>query len=94
MVSFCGLQILLMVIEEGKNGLFVPQGDTKALREAIQSLWEQPELTKTMGEYARKFAAERHSMEQFVDGVKAATIEVIREHVPHYQADEERSLTR
>ncbi|NNF08362.1 MAG: glycosyltransferase family 4 protein [Candidatus Eisenbacteria bacterium] len=47
-------------IQHGQTGFVVPSGDTKALRDHIIRLWNNPELTRTMGE-----AAHRHVVENF-----------------------------
>jgi glycosyltransferase involved in cell wall biosynthesis len=67
------------VIQEGKTGIFVPQGDPKALREAILHLWNHPEIAETMGRAARKYIEENHSIEQFVNSVRRIAEEVIKE---------------
>jgi len=59
------------VIDEGKTGLFVPQGDPAALRQAIQYLWDNPELAAAMGRAGRKRIEERHTFEQFVESVRS-----------------------
>jgi glycosyltransferase involved in cell wall biosynthesis len=57
------------IIEDGVNGIFVPQGDKEALRKAIIELWNDPERCREMGAKGRKFIEENHSMEQFVDEI-------------------------
>ena len=42
------------LIEDGVSGLVVEPGKVEPLAEAIQSLWENPERTKKMGEKARE----------------------------------------
>lgn len=58
------------VIQEGKTGLFVPQGDAKALREAITYLWNNPAVAEEMGRNGRKYIESHHTMEQFVNSVR------------------------
>jgi len=58
------------IIQDGVTGIYVPQGDSKAMRDAIQSLWNDPERCKRMGKTARKFIEETHNLEQFVQGIK------------------------
>jgi glycosyltransferase involved in cell wall biosynthesis len=41
-------------VDPGRNGLFVPVGDVAALREAIVSLWAQPEEAARMGAEGRQ----------------------------------------
>jgi glycosyltransferase involved in cell wall biosynthesis len=59
------------VIEDGVTGVYVPQGDVKALRKEIVNLWNNPEKAKEMGKAARKHIEETHNLEQFVEGIKA-----------------------
>ena len=58
------------IIEDGVTGIYVPQGDPEALREAIEVLWNDPERCEKMGEAAREFIEKNHNMEQFVDAIK------------------------
>lgn len=58
------------VIQEGITGIFVPQGDAEAMRQAIVELWNDPERCKRMGAEARKYIEEVHNIEQFVEGIK------------------------
>ncbi|HEX6983574.1 MAG TPA: glycosyltransferase family 4 protein [Balneolaceae bacterium] len=59
------------VIEDGVTGVYVPQGDAKALRKAILDLWNNPEKAEKMGKAAREHIEKVHNLEQFVDGIKA-----------------------
>lgn len=45
-------------IEDGVNGLLVPQHDAAAMRDAIQKLLDNSELRERLGANARKFAEE------------------------------------
>lgn len=65
------------VIVEGKTGIFVPQGDVRALKEAITYLWEHPAVAEEMGREGRKRVEEKFTLDQFVLDVKAATEEAI-----------------
>ena len=58
------------VIQDGITGIYVPQGDSRAMREAIQSLWDDPERCETMGKAAREYLVKHHNMEQFVAAIK------------------------
>ena len=42
------------VIREGVTGLFVPPGDARALREAITTLWCDPDRAREMGRKGRE----------------------------------------
>jgi glycosyltransferase involved in cell wall biosynthesis len=60
------------VIEEGVTGLFVPVGDTAALREAILSLWNDPQRAQQMGRNARAAVEKHHTLEKFTATVRSA----------------------
>ena len=57
------------LIEHGVNGILVEQGDVKALREAMVSLWKDPKKAHRLGECAREFIETYHSLEQSLDQV-------------------------
>ncbi|MEX2574295.1 MAG: glycosyltransferase family 4 protein [Balneolaceae bacterium] len=61
---------LVDIVREGVTGIFVPQGDSEAMKEAILELWNDPERCKKMGKAAREYIEENHSMERFVQAVK------------------------
>lgn len=65
------------VVQDGVTGLYVPQGDPQALRDAIQELWNNPEKTKEMGEAARAYIEEIHNLEQFVESIKTEVVQSI-----------------
>jgi glycosyltransferase involved in cell wall biosynthesis len=58
------------VIREGETGMFVPQGDAGALREAIQFLWDHPEVAERMGAEGRIHVERHHSWDGFVTSVR------------------------
>ena len=58
------------VIQDGVTGIFVPQGDPKALTNAISELWNNPEKCEKMGRAARKYIEEVHNLEQFTDAIE------------------------
>jgi glycosyl transferase family 1 len=60
------------VIQEGVTGLFVPVGDSRALREAIVSLWNDPQRARAMGRAARAYIVEHHALDKFCRDVKDA----------------------
>lgn len=64
-------------VEDGRTGIYVPVGDARALREAIQYLWDIPELAERMGREGRKRVERYHSLDQFVDKVKCVVEEVV-----------------
>jgi glycosyltransferase involved in cell wall biosynthesis len=59
------------VIIQGKTGIFVTQGDPKALREAIEYLWDHPEIAEEMGREGRKLVEEKFTWDQFVNNIKS-----------------------
>jgi glycosyltransferase involved in cell wall biosynthesis len=59
------------VIIDGKTGIFVPQGNPKALREAIEYLWAHPEIAEKMGREGRKIIEEKFTWDKFVNNIKS-----------------------
>jgi glycosyltransferase involved in cell wall biosynthesis len=66
------------VIKDGVTGMFVPQGNPAALREAIDYLWKNPDGAERMGREGRKLIEERHTWDQFVNNVKTFAEETAR----------------
>jgi glycosyltransferase involved in cell wall biosynthesis len=60
------------VIQEGVTGLYVQVGDPVALRNAILSLWNEPERARQMGRNARAFVEKYHTLEKFTADVRSA----------------------
>lgn len=58
------------IIEEGVTGIYVPQGDADALRQAIKHLWDRPEMAEKMGQEARKRIEEKYTLDGFVAKMK------------------------
>ncbi len=67
------------VIVEGKTGLFVPQGDPQALREAILYLWNHPEVAERMGKEGRKRIEANNTWDQFVENIRHIAEEVVEQ---------------
>ena len=65
------------VVQDGVNGLYVPPGDPKALREAILYLWENPDKAAEMGKRGRSCVEANHTPERFYEGVKKAVEEAM-----------------
>lgn len=53
------------VISEGETGILVPPGDSKALKDALLKLVEDPGLAKSMGEKGKQLAASRFGGERY-----------------------------
>jgi glycosyltransferase involved in cell wall biosynthesis len=64
-------------VEEGVTGMFVPPGDPQALREAIEYLWDHPEVAERMGREGRRRAEEILALTQFVANVRQVVDDVI-----------------
>jgi glycosyltransferase involved in cell wall biosynthesis len=60
------------VIEDGVTGVYVPLGDPAALREAMLSLWNEPQKAHAMGARARAYVEQHHTLDQFAVNVRAA----------------------
>jgi glycosyltransferase involved in cell wall biosynthesis len=64
-------------IVDGVTGLYVPPGDSRALRDAIERMRANPAQAKSIGEAARRFIEEHASLDHFVgriaDAVRAGT---------------------
>lgn len=60
------------VIQDGVTGIYVPVGDPAALREAMLSLWNDPQRAHTMGARARAYVEQHHTLEQFALSVRDA----------------------
>jgi glycosyltransferase involved in cell wall biosynthesis len=74
------------IIQEGTTGLFVPVGDAAALREAILSLWHNPQRAEEMGKNGRIYIEQHHTLEQFVRDVNTNIEDVIKKYkdsIPH-----------
>ncbi len=67
------------VIRDGETGIYVPVGDSKALREAILRLWNDPERAARMGRAARKYVEEQQTLDGFVDVVRKVVMETIEQ---------------
>ena len=54
------------MLEDGKQGLYVPPYDASALRSAIELLLASPEKADEMGEAGRALVESRHTMDAHV----------------------------
>ncbi|MBV9287257.1 MAG: glycosyltransferase family 4 protein [Hyphomicrobiales bacterium] len=60
------------VIRDGVTGVYVPVRDPKALRQAMLSLWNEPQKAHAIGARARVYVEQHHTLEQFASNVRAA----------------------
>jgi glycosyltransferase involved in cell wall biosynthesis len=67
------------VIQDGVTGIFVPQGDPKAMREAILYLWNNPDVADRMGRAGREYVERNNTWDAFVGNVKSIVEQVYRE---------------
>ena len=58
-------------IIDGETGILVPPGDVPAMRNAIKTLWENPDLAEKMGKAGRKFVEENYDYYAVVEGTTA-----------------------
>jgi glycosyltransferase involved in cell wall biosynthesis len=65
------------VLEEGVSGIFVPPGDSQALREAIEYLWNRPDLAARMGMEGRRRAEKIFALTRFVANIRQIVGDVI-----------------
>jgi len=63
------------VVQDGVNGLLVPAGSPEALRAAILRLWNDPAECLRLGQNARRFVEERHSVDQWVAALTGRAVE-------------------
>jgi glycosyltransferase involved in cell wall biosynthesis len=54
------------VVRDGVHGLYVPPGEPRALRQAIEHLLAHPEETARMGRAGRELAVDRHALDKYV----------------------------
>ena len=59
-------------IVDGVNGVYVPPGDPRALRSAIERLLVDPERARAIGNAARLFIEQEAGLDVFVERVAAA----------------------
>ncbi len=61
---------LLHIVEDGKTGLLVPEGDEEALADRVQSLIVHPDLCATLGAAARAYVVENFSLAPMVQATR------------------------
>jgi glycosyltransferase involved in cell wall biosynthesis len=62
------------LVREGETGLYVPPGDPRALRHAVDHLVAHPEEAARMGRAGRAVAEEHLSLDRWVSGVAELTV--------------------
>lgn len=72
------------VIQEGKTGIFVPPNDPRALREAIEFLWNNPAEARRMGEDARHHIEKFHTLDGWIQTVKEIVEQAIGNNTRHH----------
>jgi glycosyltransferase involved in cell wall biosynthesis len=60
------------VVQDGVTGICVSTGDPMALREAMLSLWSNPQRAHDMGASARAYVEQHHTLDGFAMNVRAA----------------------
>ena len=54
-------------IVDGETGLYVPPGDARALRSALEKLLDEPHLANSMGDSARRWVVEHADVDRYAD---------------------------
>jgi len=67
------------VIVEGTTGLYVPPGDPRALRGAIEHLWTHPEIASRMGREGRARIERYHTLDWWVREIRSIVQDAVRE---------------
>jgi glycosyltransferase involved in cell wall biosynthesis len=67
------------IIRDRKTGLLVPHGDPASLRQAIQYLWDNPDVAEQMGREGRKYVENHHTIDAFVNSIKTVVCDVIQQ---------------
>lgn len=82
----CGLPVVatavpgvVEVVEEGRTGLLVPEGDARAMKEAIAWLLDHPGEARAMGRQARRVVAEKYGIKRTVREYERVIEEVWQE---------------
>ena len=65
---------------DGETGLYVPVGNADSLRKAILYLWENPDVAIFMGRRGREIVERDHTVDRFVDVVRATVDDVLGEY--------------
>jgi hypothetical protein len=68
---------ILHVIQDGKNGVLVPEGDVEALAQAIVDLISRPEYRAALGQAARANVVESFSLDPMVKATREFYEEIL-----------------
>ena len=68
-------------VQDGVTGILVPEGDSDAMRQAIQKLWDDPALARRMGQANRRYMEARYSPAIVNEGIKQALLGAHLEHL-------------
>jgi glycosyltransferase involved in cell wall biosynthesis len=74
------------VVRHGETGLYVPPSDPRALREAVETLWKEPQRCRSMGLAARAYVEKNHRLEDFAAGVRRAAEEAAASVRPEFDS--------
>jgi glycosyltransferase involved in cell wall biosynthesis len=58
-------------IENGVTGLLVEVGDDRGMANAIEYLWNNPDVARQMGEEGRRRMLRHHALDDWIDEVQA-----------------------
>ncbi len=70
------------VVDEGRDGLLVPYGDSRGLADAILTLLADPVRREAMGKAGQKKVLENYTWEIFTDRVRGVYLGVLRRQRP------------
>jgi glycosyltransferase involved in cell wall biosynthesis len=62
-------------VRDGVEGLYVPPGDPRAMRQAIEYLWQHPEEAARMGRAGRELVETQRTLDRYVERV----VRIVRE---------------
>jgi len=68
---------ILHILQEGKTGLLVPEGNAEALATRIVELLEKPDLARSLGKEARASAVEHFALSAMVEATRQFYEEVL-----------------
>jgi glycosyltransferase involved in cell wall biosynthesis len=66
-------------VRDGQTGMYVTQGDPRALRQAIGYLWDNPAIAEQMGKEGRRVIEREFTLDHFVARVREVSERVLAE---------------